>query len=513
MDLSAYVRISQDRTGESVGVDNQRAAILKWAKDNGHTVSEWYEDNDISATSGKVRPDFERLLKDSPKAIVVWTQDRLLRVTKDLERVLDTGMTVYQVNAGSLDLASAQGRAVARTVTAWATYEVEQKADRQRLKNAASAAKGESYWREGIRPFGHNMDGTLHPEEAPALQHAIKRIKNGAAVTTVCRELNVNGFRTNRGKEWHSTSLKRILTNPRIAGIRVHRVYKVNPDGKKELVSEQEYKGAWTPIITEDEFQTLQTHFATKERPRKAKSRENLLTGIATCGKRIFTDDEADKDENGHDWGHDCGGTMGQSRNNLGVPSYRCSIGKHNAKKADFTEEVVITRILMLITLPGSEAILNNRPDIDIAGLRKRRIEQVAWWNTQLKEAVAAKVPLSDLAVYREGHETELAEIDRAIFEYEKSSLFADMWSKFTYFDIGNMPETRRIWDALPLERKRRIVTTLFDAIVLYPGVRGGRPDPETVQIEYSEVAMKLQMMLNEHGREEIEAGRVLLAR
>lgn len=477
MELSAYVRISQDRTGEAVGVDNQRAAIRKWAEQHGHTVREWYEDNDASATSGKARPDFERLLKDSPKAIVVWTQDRLLRVTKDLERVLDTGMTVYQVNAGSLDLASAQGRAVARTVTAWATYEVEQKADRQKLKNAASAAKGEHYWREGIRPFGHNMDGTLHPEESAALVHAIDRIKAGAAVTTVCRELNAKGFRTNRGKEWHSTSLKRILTNPRIAAVRVYKG--------------QEFDAAWKAIITKDEFQTLQTHFATKERPRKAKSRENLLTGIAVCGT--------------------CGGSMGQSRNNANVAYYRCSIGKHNGKNADYTEEVVIDRILLLITVPGSEAILNNRPDIDIAGLRKRRIEQVAWWNTQLKEAVAAKVPMSDMAVYREGHEAELAAIDAEIFEYEKSSLFADMWSKFAYFDNETLPEARRIWDALPLERKRRIVTTLFSEVLLLPGVRGGRFDAETVQLEYSEVAQRLQQMLNTQGQAELEAGRLVL--
>lgn len=475
MKLSAYVRISQDRTGESIGVDNQRAAIRKWADDNGHEVSEWYEDNDISATSGKRRPDFERLLTDSPKALVVWTQDRLLRVTKDLERVLDTGMTVYQVNAGSLDLASAQGRAVARTVTAWATYEVEQKADRQKLNNAASAAKGEHYWRAGIRPFGHNMDGTLHPEEAPALVALIERVMNGAAVTTACRDLAKAGLKTNRGQEWHPTSLTRVLKNPRIAGIRVYKG--------------QEFKAAWEPIITEEVFRTLQMELGTRSAPRKAKSRENLLTGIALCGT--------------------CGGSMGQSRSNKGIASYRCSEFKHNGKDADRTEEVVINRVLMLITVPGAESVLNNQPDVDIASLRKRRIEQVAWWNTQLKEAVAAKVPLSDLAVYREGHETELAEIDAQIFEYEKSSLFADMWSKFAYFDNETIPEARAIWNRLPLERKRRIVTTLFEEVVLLPGVRGARFDSSTVLMEYSEVATRLQWMLNDHGREEIKAGRI----
>lgn len=477
MELSAYVRISQDRTGESVGVDNQRAAILKWASDNGHTVTEWYEDNDVSATSGKRRPDFERLLTDSPKALVVWTQDRLLRVTKDLERVLDTGMTVYQVNAGSLDLASNQGKAVARTVTAWATYEVEQKADRQKLKNAASAAKGEHYWRAGIRPFGHNMDGTLHPEEAPALVALIERVMNGAAVTTACRDLADAGLKTNRGQDWHPTSLTRVLKNPRIAGIRVYKG--------------QEFKAGWSEIITEEVFRSLQMELGTRSAPRKAKSRENLLTGIALCGT--------------------CGGSMGQSRSNKGIASYRCSEFKHNGKNADMTEEVIVDRVLMLITVPGAESVLNNQPNVDIASLRKRRIEQVAWWREQLKTAQAAKVPLADLAVYREGHEAELAEIDAAIFEYEKSSLFADMWSKFAYFDNETIPEARKIWNRLPLERKRRIVSTLFEEITLLPGVRGARFDPSTVLMDLSEVGVRLQLILNEHAQGELEAGKLVL--
>ncbi|RNL52745.1 recombinase family protein [Arthrobacter oryzae] len=510
MELSAYVRISQDKTGESVGVDNQRAAILKWCETNGHTVTEFYEDNDISATSGKRRPDFERLLEDAPKAIVVWTQDRLLRVTKDLERVLDTGMTVHQVNAGDLDLATPQGQAIARTVTAWATYEVEQKADRQKLKNAASAAKGEHYWREGIRPFGHNMDGTLHPEEAPALVAVIDRIIDGAAVTTACRALNEAGLKTNRGKDWHSTSLRRILTNKRIAGIRVHRVYKEVPDKDnpghkvKELVSEQEYPGAWKEIISADKFRTLGLTLTGRERPRKAKSRENLLTGIATCGLTVY--------DNYVMVGRECGGTVGQSRSNRGIASYRCSEFKHNSKNADLTEEVVIDRVLLLITVQGAESVLNNRPDIDIAGLRSKRVEKVSAWSGELLAARAAGVSLADTAVYRKAHEAELAAIDAEIFQYEKSSLFSDLWSKFTYFSPETLPEARRIWDALPLERKQRIVTTLFSEVVLMPGSRGARFDPQTVVTEYSPVATQLQMMLNQHGREEIEAGRVVMS-
>jgi site-specific DNA recombinase len=62
MKACIYARISLDRTGEELGVTRQLedcralAAKLDWP------IVETYVDNDISASSGKARPEYLRML-------------------------------------------------------------------------------------------------------------------------------------------------------------------------------------------------------------------------------------------------------------------------------------------------------------------------------------------------------------------------------------------------------------------------------------------------------------------
>ncbi len=118
MDVAVYARMSLDKTGEGLGVERQEQECRELAARLGVTVSNVFSDNDISATTGKRRPGFEALLASKPEAVIVWHIDRLVRVTKDLERVIDLGIPVHAVTAGHLDLATPAGRAVARTITA-----------------------------------------------------------------------------------------------------------------------------------------------------------------------------------------------------------------------------------------------------------------------------------------------------------------------------------------------------------------------------------------------------------
>ena len=46
--------------------------------------------------------------------------DRLVRLTEELDRVIKVEVPVHTVTAGDLDLSTPAGRAVARTITAWA---------------------------------------------------------------------------------------------------------------------------------------------------------------------------------------------------------------------------------------------------------------------------------------------------------------------------------------------------------------------------------------------------------
>src|SRR4051794_28818806 len=89
-----YARISSDTEGKAAGVLRQVADCRKLAGSLGWPVGGEYVDNDVSAYSGKRRPDYERMLADladgTVDAVLVYHLDRLTRRPIELEQFLAT---------------------------------------------------------------------------------------------------------------------------------------------------------------------------------------------------------------------------------------------------------------------------------------------------------------------------------------------------------------------------------------------------------------------------------------
>lgn len=272
-----YCRISLDAAGQGLGVERQEAECRALADRNGWTVDEVYVDNDISATTGKVRPGFEKLVADRPERVICWHTDRLVRLTADLERVLALEVPVYTVTAGDLDLSNPAGRAVARTITAWATYEGEQKSLRQKASHRQRARAGRSFWAHR-RPFGFTEDGAHHATEADALRECYAMLRRGETFAACARWLTDQGFTTTLGQRWDGSRLSRTMRHPRNAGLAVYH---------DEIVGQ----GEWAPIVVEEEWRAIlgrsasmpgATSLTGKPQGERVKS---LLGGIAECGE------------------------------------------------------------------------------------------------------------------------------------------------------------------------------------------------------------------------------------
>lgn len=279
---SIYVRISQDVTGDELGVARQEEQCRKLCAQLGMEVREVWVDNDLSATKKNVvRPDFEALLASKPEAIVCWHTDRLIRVTRDLERVIELGVNVHAVMAGHLDLSTPAGRAVARTVTAWATYEGEQKAERQKLANIQAARAGKPYT-AGIRPFGYGDDHmTVIEEEAAAIRDGAQMVLAGESLSAVARKWTEAGLQSPRSlvreaKGWTLRGVKKVLTSPRYVGQSTYH-------------GEVMGKGQWPAILDEDTFYGAVAILNNPERfsggKRTGRVPGTLLSGIALCGE------------------------------------------------------------------------------------------------------------------------------------------------------------------------------------------------------------------------------------
>ena len=83
MRTCVYTRISDDHTGQGLGVQRQLDDCLNLADRLGWEVVARFDDNDISAYNGARRPGFEAMLDAMRNgefgALLAWHPDRLYR--------------------------------------------------------------------------------------------------------------------------------------------------------------------------------------------------------------------------------------------------------------------------------------------------------------------------------------------------------------------------------------------------------------------------------------------------
>lgn len=279
MRAAIYCRISRDMSGESLGVTRQLEDCRALVASLGWTEVAVYSDNDISAASGKPRPQYRAMLKaieaGEVEAVVAWAPDRLYRRLADLEGLITViearDVALRTVRAGDIDLSTAYGRMIARILGSVAQGEGEVKSERWKRSIRQRRETGTVHTM-GPRLYGYQRDGSIIPHEREHLEWAAGQILDGAALVRTVINLNERGSRTTLGNEWNRAGLKKTLTNPRLAGMSV-----LNGD----VVG----VGQWEPIFDAETFEALREAFAVRKGTVPRRPRVALLLGLAKCGK------------------------------------------------------------------------------------------------------------------------------------------------------------------------------------------------------------------------------------
>jgi DNA invertase Pin-like site-specific DNA recombinase len=426
-----YARISQDRSGEQVGVDRQLAACEQHIKDNGWTLAAVYCDNDRSAMKGR-RPDFERMLAElgGVDVIVVWSADRLYRRLKDLERLVDRlGRTrVEALHSGEINLSSADGRAVARILGSLAQRESEKMGERVSAAYQQRAMAGG--WSGGPRRLGYTIDcDGIVDWEADLIRWAYRHIDSGGSINSVKRRWAEAGLKGPLGGAIQSGGVRNTLLRPRNAGLAVYR---------GELVGETTSPA----IIDVDTWRRVEA--VLRSNPGPGSTEKTLLSGIAVCGE--------------------CGGPVrAMVRHWKGKPSqpaYRCHVRYCASRRRDtldlFVSEAVLTvlesegpRILAAMRPAGAvDPAAHLRAELDALGrlVAERKLTAVAY--------AAAAEPLSR-AIEAAGSAPSHAGGPGA----EAAGVLA-------------APDIRAAWDAAPIKVRRQLVTAVVAKVVVpkHPG-------------------------------------------
>lgn len=348
--VAIYARVSFDKDQSKAGVDRQLVACREMTETLGADQVAEYVDNSISAYSGAIRPEFERLLADLAAGrhdvLTCWDTDRLYRAPQDLERLIDiigdrvVKVGVATVNSGHIDLTTSSGRMVARMLAVTSRGESEHHAERRRAANSARRQAG-AWRKEGSRPFGFNGDGTHREPEATMIRTAVTDILAGTSIHEIARRWNASGILTVRGVVWTNLHVRRVLTNPRVAALVAH---------KGEIIG----AGSWDPIVDETIWRGLQALLTDPSRgPGLSWKRAHLLSGIALCGV-------CEKPLYGR-YAH------GKSR----TPVYACR-DSHVGRTMPQLDELITTLTLEYLAREGIAKDLQN-DDTDLTELETRR--------------------------------------------------------------------------------------------------------------------------------------------
>lgn len=455
-----YCRQSKDHL---VGISNQLKANEKLAADRGYEVIARLSDNDISASKSRKRPGYEKLMaivRAGELDVVQVTQmDRLYRQPIELENIIPqieaAGVLIATVREGDMNLKIDTDQLRARVQVAFARAEVQRKANRQIVANEEAAKLGKRNI-SGACPFGYaeNRIDPLEPE-AQAVRDAIESVLRGGSVNGIARRWSSLGLRPPLApfgplvqNPWKHRSVRHILMNPHIAGLRAYRGVIVAA-------------GDWVPVVTPEKWHAAQAILSDPGRvkPRGALS---LLGGIAEC-------------RCGSEVKHATRPQRGQAP---GYGTYRCAayekeghVGQrpHVCVKADWIDTYVEDVLLTTLERPDAAQMFASPDAVDVPKLREElatydaALERLSW--QQSMNLITDAVFMTNAAKINAEREKIAAQITEA------GKLNAAVV-------LLGAPDVRAEWAEMNISERRAAIRALGMHITLRPAGAGcRRPD------------------------------------
>jgi DNA invertase Pin-like site-specific DNA recombinase len=450
---ACYCRISSDPKDKREGVDRQQEDTAALCELKGWKVAGFYVDNDKSASNGKGRPEWERLLADVEAgkidAVAAWDQDRINRMMDDFQRYkklfVKHGVLLAASNVGDIDLTTPTGVLTATIKTAVSEHEIAMMKIRMRRAASQRAEKGIPKWKTA---FGYTLNHERHPVEAELVRKGYETILGGGSLSGLAREWNAKGHYGRNGKPWTASTVSLFMRAPRNAGLRAHNGVVVG-------------SGTWPPLVDESTWRAAQAMLEDPARKPGPKTvRRHFLTGVLRCGKC--------KD----------GGRINGYQSPKGQERYRCWKCFGVAISKPDTEELIRRIVCARLARPDAKELLIDRdaPDLDklateANAIRARRIELATEW-------ADGELSAAEVRAARERLNTKLAAAEAKMVSASAATVFADI-------PLGT-DEVYKAFSRLDVDRQRAVINVMLTATVMPVGKRGRVPfDPERVVIEW----------------------------
>ena len=317
-----YIRVStEDQAREGFSLPEQEKRLRVMCEYKGYEIYDVYKDAGISAKTGNLRPEFERLLQDirdkKVNTIVVLKLDRLTRSVYDMEGI----MNFLEENDAYLDCANddinttnANGKMVARLLTAVSQNEIERTSERTKIGLTGAIKVGHI-------PH-HAPLGYKHKDKKLVIDYATKDIAirifnmyhDGMTyqkISNILNEEQVLG-KTN----WRDSTIVHILENPIYKGDFIHGKRTKHPTYYENIVE---------PLVSKELWEECQVQKRKNSRNYK-RDKEYLFLQKLRCPK----------------CGRILGGNATRKKNGKVYYYYQCNVCKITIKETKIEDAVKI---------------------------------------------------------------------------------------------------------------------------------------------------------------------------
>jgi site-specific DNA recombinase len=277
--LAAIIYTRKSTASDGRSTRDQKKECRAWCAHSGIPVERVFCDEGISASrySSKARGAWEELKAHLRPGhiLVVWESSRATRDMGEWVELVDLCAerdVPVAYNGRILDLTTGDDRFTGGLDALLSAKESDKISERvsRGIRGALEAGTPHSRPPFGYRRKPRELHGApeweIDPEDGPRLREAVKRILAGESRRSVLRWLKDTGR-----APASASSFCRVLVNPQIAGMRVH---------KGEISGE----GTWPAIITLEQHKRLVSESIDGTTTTGTQSK-HLCSGIVKCGK------------------------------------------------------------------------------------------------------------------------------------------------------------------------------------------------------------------------------------
>ncbi|ACL74813.1 recombinase family protein [Ruminiclostridium cellulolyticum] len=304
LEVGGYIRISTKKDSQITSIENQKKYIMEWASVNGYKIVDFYIDMKTGAYS-YLRQEMVRMKNDiSSGKIKGIVSKEISRTSRDILDIIELKRSL--ANQGAFFISIKEGYD-SRTdddefllVIHAGLAQKERKVTGSRVKITQMIKAKEGKTNVPTPALGYKLspDGQhiiINPATAEIYQLIVKKFLEGWGRLKICKYLNSQGIRTNRGNaSWSTNSIYAILTNPVYLGITMYNITLTVRDdtGKaKRMVRPRDQwivkENTHQPLITKEKFERIQQLIQDKKQKELKEwscTKKYLLSGLVYCG-------------------------------------------------------------------------------------------------------------------------------------------------------------------------------------------------------------------------------------